>query len=247
VKRTINFTKRKSLTAKNFSVAVDLDVPERPVTPVVMLEDEDLPPDGRLFLEAFHREFFQRFDLGTVGTPSTSNAMGIADCPNPGAIQFRLKVVDPTSKHIVAHADGVHPQLKGAVSADRDTILEVEKDDLEEEVWQLSFPDDVPVLRVNMRIDGIKDFVRTSAYFHALVYPEIVRQILRRIVIEERSAADTDASDDQDWRRTWLRFVATFFLSPPPRVPPPIHDRLRSRKPQCIRLEWLLKLRNPTG
>ena len=74
---------------------------------------------------------------------------------------------------------------------------------------------DWPVLELNHRIDGIADDARSGEAFLALVYPEVVRRVLRAVVIDEEQV-DPDF-DDTEWTSLWLRYVCALpGINPPP-------------------------------
>ena len=79
--------------------------------------------------------------------------------------------------------------------------------DLGHEIWRLDCENDDgggPILELNQRVTGIKTIARDKA-FMAAAYPEIVRQILKRIVDD----GDVDQRNDPtSWQARWLRFGA---------------------------------------
>ena len=117
---------------------------------------------------------------------------------------FRVKVVDGKGR-ILAVADRVIPRRSEDEDASKQCLLPVEFADLGHSIWRLDLDGEWPSLLLNNRIDNIREIARADESFQALVYPEVVRQILNHIVIvEDHTDPDTDPDD---WMSLWLRFT----------------------------------------
>ena len=118
-----------------------------------------------------------------------------------------MKVVDKTAAHgrILAAVDKVRPQRVDDVAVGHQSLLYVEFEDLGNKVWQLDLDGDWPVLRLNQNVDGIALVAGSEARFLALVYPEIYRQILTRILIADGtySIQEPLILDSRDGNTTW--------------------------------------------
>ena len=111
---------------------------------------------------------------------------------------FRVKVVDRRSAHgrILASLDKIRPESVDSLPAGSDALLFVEYDDLGNHIWQLDLEGDWPVLRLNQMVEEVSLVASTNAEFFALVYPEVFRQVLTRILVTEEH---TDPDCDDDW------------------------------------------------
>jgi hypothetical protein len=78
----------------------------------------------------------------------------------------------------------------------------VEYDDLGNTVWQLDLEGDWPVLKLNQKADEIGLAASSDPEFCALVYPEVLRRTLSRILLDEDHA---DPHCDDDWYSLWLK------------------------------------------
>ena len=109
-------------------------------------------------------------------------------------------------------ADGIHPLSPDQTQSERVPLLHVSLDEnMGDRVWKLDLSD-WPELHLNKRIEDVKAIARTAVHFQSLVFPSVVRDILREIVIEQEI---TDSYyDEDDWKALWLRFVVNL-----PRVP----------------------------
>jgi hypothetical protein len=113
---------------------------------------------------------------------------------------------------------------------ERVSLLPAEFVDLGDLVWRLDFSNDLPVLQLNSGIEDIREIARGNRSFFALVYPEVVRQVLRYILVQENYG---DAScDADDWQARWLSYAQSL-----PGVPPsPARDRYTTLQD---REEWI--------
>jgi len=191
----------------------------------------DVPLEGHVYVEAYYRASFMRFDFGTVANPVKPANRRLTDIGGE-VVFFRVKVVDPTGEHgrILAEADGVTPRQPGLAPDNRKCLLHVNFKDLGEEVWRLALDNPMPALEVNDRIENIRDIILTDRTFQSLVYPAAVREILQRIlIIDEHDATE----DDGEWASLWLKFVGRFHpIDPPPLDPDSDADRQK-------RLDWI--------
>ncbi|RME52167.1 MAG: hypothetical protein D6795_07060 [Deltaproteobacteria bacterium] len=178
------------------------------------LDGLGLPEEADLFVEAYHRSAYRRFPFGTVGAPQPPAERWLDGIPVRRPL-FRVKVVQREGEiaRILAAADKVLPEEQDAETNRRQSLLPVEYEDLGERVWALDLDCDWPRLRLNERIEGIREAARSGAEFSSLVYPEVFRAILERILAEGRFDPDCD---DDDWGTLWLRFACRELGAPPP-------------------------------
>jgi hypothetical protein len=205
--RKINFTGRKRIRRGNVRVDILRDPGSQRVFSILMdLSDMGLDPEARVFVEAYHRTGYQRFDFGSVGrrqVPEDRRLVRFSDAIVP---LFRVKVVDRRAMHgrILAVLDKIRPESVEDEPAGSEALLFVEYDDLGERIWQLDLDGDWPVLRLNRKVEEISQVAGTDAEFFALVYPEVFRQVLTRVLLEEEHA---DPDCDDDWPSLWLKLA----------------------------------------
>lgn len=82
-------------------------------------------------------------------------------------------------------------------------LLPVKPERLGDEIFRLDFTGIRPLLLINSDAGNYSDIGRSPA-FVSLVYPNVVREILTRVLLVERH--DDDANTE-DWRSQWLRFA----------------------------------------
>lgn len=220
--RKFNYTGRKKI--KRSSVRIDImrdGMGQRYFNTSLQLDDMELASNARVYIEAYHRSGYQRFDFGTVAKrkiPTDRRITNISDAIVP---LFRVKVVDKSSSvgRILATVDKVRPENIDEIPAGSQSLLFVEYDDLGNKIWQLDLEGDWPVLKLNKHVEEISLVASSDNRFLPLVYPEVFRQILKRIILEDQH---TDPDCDDDWPSLWLK-LACFLpgISIPPQTSKP--------------------------
>lgn len=201
--RTLNFTGRHRITREatritlheksNGLVGFDAEL---------TLGHLDLPADAKIYLEAAFKTTFIRFPWGTVGNINPPNER-ILTLEQPKLATFRIKIVEAIDNglgRLLAVGDHIRPEGFQDGVRRRISLFRVNySNELTKEIWRLSFDDDGPILDLN-NMPGINDIVHQET-FRALVYPELVRQILKA-VLEEGINDEPDS-----WKVRWLRFA----------------------------------------
>lgn len=164
--------------------------------------DLQLAPQARVYIEAYVGASTMRFDFGTVAAISYPPDCLLNDIDAGAPVLFRIKVVDE-SEHVgrlLAAAHGIRPEGDDDGS-NRKALLPLRVCDLGEVVWRLIVePDAGPMLAVNSRIPGIKERLPTDTALTAIIYPEVVRQMVSVVW-------DSNVDEDADWLidwKTWL-------------------------------------------
>lgn len=208
--RRLNFTKRRKLTREEVRVSIER-APNRP--PAFRLElslPEGLPRDAGVFLEAYRSSppARMRFDLGKAGglrLPYGDDALLTEfhdELPPP---LFRLKVTDASDHagRILAEATGLRPS-DPLTDGTRKGLLYINYKDLNGTVWELDLENEgyQPTLWIDGRADECRTLPRSPS-FAALIYPEVLRQVLIRVMITEGELR----SEDDFWGLPWIRFA----------------------------------------
>jgi hypothetical protein len=112
--RRFNYTGRKKI--KQEDVPIQL-IGKGPVlefeADFASLTKYEIPADAKLFVEAYERAAYMRFDFGTVGSISTPTRAErlLTEFEGSDAIRFRVKVVDAGHEgQLLAEADGIFPR-----------------------------------------------------------------------------------------------------------------------------------------
>jgi len=212
--RRFNYTGRRKIARSRVRITVTEEGSRRRFDAELVLDELALPDEASLFVEAYHRAAYRRFDFGTVGAPRAPAARWLDGIPVRKPL-FRVKVVvvENGISRILAAADRVVPEDSGREEDVRQSLLPVEYEDLGDRIWALDLESDWPRLRLNKRFEGIREAARSGHEFLTLVFPEVFRAILARALDEGRFDPD---SDDDDWGTLWLRFACRELARPRP-------------------------------
>ena len=214
--RKFNYTGRKRIKRGSVRVDVLRDADGRRFFNIVMALDElKLPAAACIYVEAYHRTAYQRFDFGTLGRKVVPEDRYLSHFTGPATPLFRVKVVDRSRAHgrILAVLDKVRPESVDEQPGGSQSLLYVEYGDLGQRIWELDLDGDWPVLRLNQQAREVGLIASGDDRFLSLVYPEILRQILTRIVTVD---GHTDPDCDDDWPSLWLKLACRLSGRPVP-------------------------------
>jgi hypothetical protein len=204
--RKFNYTDRKRIPRNRVSFSI-IPSPKGPpfFDAFIDLKRLRLPKHAGVYVEAYRMAFFRRFSFGTVSRIQPPHDRYLHDMDPNALVRFRVKIVDTAGKgRILAVADRLQPRRTEEEPANKICLLPVDFMDLGHTVWRLDLESDWPSLLLNNRVDNIREIARSEHAFFSLVYPELIRQILYKIVIEE-DHTDPE-SDPDDWMSLWLSF-----------------------------------------
>lgn len=212
--RRFNYTGRRKIPRSRVRIRIAEDGKRRRFDAEIDLDGLRIPQEAFVFVEAYHRAAYRRFDFGTVGSRRIPPDRWLDGIPVRKPL-FRVKAVllkDGIGR-IMAAADRVVPQEADRSEDSRQSLLPVDYEDLGDRIWALDLDADWPRLRLNTRFTGIREAARSGPEFLTLVYPEVFRSILRRAMDEGRFDPDCD---DDDWGTLWLRFACRELGCPHP-------------------------------
>jgi hypothetical protein len=229
--RKFNYTGRKRIARNRITVTLASNPNGPPHFDAVFdLKGLNLPKHSKIYVEAYRRSYFKRFAFGSVQNPQPQQNRYLVDLDAKSLVMFRVKVVDAAGKgRILAAADRIIPQRPDEEPTDRLCLLPVDFVDLGNLIWRLDLASEWPSLQLNIRIDEIREIARSDVSFLSLVYPEVVRQVLHKIIVEE-DHTDPDSSTD-DWKSLWLNFVIKMlkirYLPPSGESEPIVQEKLK--------------------
>lgn len=214
--RKLNFTERVKIPRSD--VRVTLRRAEDGVLvfdPQLSFDGIDVVPSARVFIEAYYRTSFMRFDCGSVEAFAPPADRRLTEIDGTSVVRFRVKLVDNQANdhRIVAVADDIVVSEEKRDATGRVPLLPVNfTDSLGQQAWRIAFEPNGPVLELNNRIDAIKDVAKNDAAFFALVYPAAVRQVLVQILLVDQHDAHQEGDE---WWNLWLRWAARYATSLP--------------------------------
>ncbi len=220
MKRTINYTGRKRLTNKNYTIRVNREGNQiSSFDALFFLQELSLPRQARLYVEAYHLSDYARYDFGTVANPHPVDGTDLTRMGYRENLSFRVLIVDESGKagRILASVDGIRPEKVGG-QAKEETLLQVDFRDIAPQVWLLRYADDgEPVMVINDKLRGI---AKTDIRFFVYIYPAVLREVLNHLVFVSRLGVIEDL---EGWQRDWLMYAQRLTGGPPPE---PLDPRL---------------------
>jgi hypothetical protein len=204
--RRFNYTERIRILRKDVSIKLREENGKLFfVADLSALAEYDLPPESHVFVEAYRQTNWMRFGFGQVGAITPDKHRDLSQFETPEGILFRVKVTPVGDIHtLLAEADRIplaHPELK---EGERTPLLPVKPQKLGEEIFRLDFSDDRPLLLINSDAGNYVTIGR-SPEFMSLVYPNVFREILIRILLVDEH---DDAANPEDWRSQWIKFAS---------------------------------------
>ncbi|MGD0814401.1 MAG: hypothetical protein ABSA83_12415 [Verrucomicrobiota bacterium] len=175
----------------------------------------ELPGSAKVYVEAYHKSDWMRFDFGTVAAPAIPSDRRLTAFYDGARILFRVKVVSTgdDSGKILAETDRLTP-LAPDNDRDHDPLLNVRVvGNLGHQVWRVTW-NGGPVLELNKNEPECKHLLTTDSRFKWLILPEVLRTILTRVLTEEMDE-DDEAGDGGPGKR-WLEYAVSVHPEPPP-------------------------------
>ena len=171
------------------------------------LSNQHFPEGASIVIEATSAgsSVVQRFECGKVGELIAPAAQPLDQLTGQNVF-FALKVIDRSEKvgRLLGIAENIRPEKSGEQTVSgRKGILPVERKPLGQQLWRLHYEEHDVFLFVNSEVPGFSESVRSDPVFYALIYPEIVRQILSKAILR---GGDPE-SDDDTWATLWLSFA----------------------------------------
>lgn len=212
--RKLNFTDRAKLARSAIRIELRREADGTlAFDPHLALEALKAPPEARVFIEAYYRTSYMRFDCGSIGALAIPTDRRLTEIDSDNCVRFRLKVVDnrANAHQIFAVADDLLVCLRKPQSGARTPLLPVNFTDLGDLVWRVDFDVSGAVLELNNRITSIESIAKNDAQFIALVYPAAVREILSHIVLVEQH---DPGEESDDWWSLWVRWGSRYASAP---------------------------------
>jgi len=181
------------------------------------LDQFNFSPDAEVVIEATcaGATTVLRFPFGRIKNISAEKDLVLDELPieklKERKVRFALKVIDTSQKigRLLGVAKHIKPINASGHSLEHvEGILDFAPCELGEQLWRLKFGDndDTVCLLFNQTVEGLEDSFKNNPTFHALVFPVIVREVLRRAVYE----GGDDGDEDGGWKTNWIKFAKTF-------------------------------------
>lgn len=203
-----NFTGRRTLRQSDFRLEVsELLTPLNGSLSLLEEVRNGFPavPDARLVVEAYRHNEAQRKDLGPVARFKNGSAVVFDRFPDGTHVLFRIKVVDPATRRLLALAPRIRPFGAKDRGGRREKMLPVqfatENDRMGGQIWSLRFEIEHPTLLLDRRRVGIdRSGYVNDPKFRLLALPQILRNILLYAFV-------LHAGRRPKWAGNWQRFA----------------------------------------
>lgn len=218
MKKTFNYTGRRKIDRKDVSVVLREDRGDWVFDADLRLAEYRFPRNAEVWIEAHRQNLWMQFPWGTVSAIHPPQNRRLTEFDVPDGILFRVRVVQPPGQEhhkLLGEADGILFIKVGESNAERRPLLEPVPDALDQLLWKLDIESDPPRLLVNRDARPTwKEMARTP-HFIALVYPEVLRQLLSYVLITDQWIDD---DEETGWQSDWIRFAKLLggLASPPP-------------------------------
>ncbi len=206
--RRFNFTGRVKILQDSISLSIsDINTTSVAFSCEVALQNYEFPSSANIFAQVYSKSYIRRrFSMGTIEEPMKLTSVPIPEFRNFPAFNLRIYVID-TSEHnnkILGRSSIVFS------STDEDgdgesSILPVRYVDDLEQVWKLDYDANLPYLKLNNKINGIRELVNSSESFRYTVLPAVLREILTHLFIFEDNPLDD--TDNEAPEGKWAKFI----------------------------------------
>ena len=209
--RTLNYTKRLSLSSDCVQIRLEKAGDNTLVSATQLRLPGGLPPNGKIFLEAYFQSLFQRFDLGTVSNQRIpeGEAAILREFYDGCDVQFRLKVVDVVAEEGRIAAVCVRINYRSGEDGGRSPLIPVKTvGNLGQEIWRVVYENGF-ILELNQEITNIKEIVTRDRSVRGVILPEVLRVVLTRILAENLDE-ETESGPTYEKAPNWLQLGKTF-------------------------------------
>lgn len=207
MKRTFNYTGRRSILRKDVSIIVRSTGNTWSFDADLRLANYKLPHNAEIWVEAHRQNLWMQWSWGTISAMQVPGNRELTEFDVPDRVLFRVRVVQPPGQEhykLVGEVDGIQPVKAGEADDSRRHLIVPVPDALDQELWKLDLEQEPPLLLVNRDAKPSWKELARSPHFISLVYPEVLRRILSKILVEGKWSED---DEDADWKSDWIRFT----------------------------------------
>lgn len=207
MKASCNFTGRKRLANSDFDIKLyeGRESPSRCEVRIGGHHEDGVPDDAAVWVEAYRGPRMMRFNMGRWIDQKGFTSFTLDEFDPAEPLLFRIKVVEEGDRRhpIKAWRDRIRPITYSTTGQKKKSVLPVYPCDLGHIAWRIDWTDPTrPVLQVNSRINEARDIssiVKKDPDFAMLVFPQVIREVLTRLLIE--NADEDDDAEENEWMR----------------------------------------------
>jgi hypothetical protein len=214
MKRSLNYTGRRRLPLTDVAITITSPQENPAFDATLNIAAHGFPETSRVFVEAYRRMEWMRFDFGTIGHLLPPPDRRLTRFESLNGVLFRVRVVSPEgspSGKLLGEADRIPVQIPTPTEQTRRTLLPLVPESLQGELFRLDLSGE-PLLLVERELGGDWQAAAGSPLFESLVYPSVLRAI-----VEELLREGWPDDDEADWHGDWARFAESLpgFTDPP--------------------------------
>ncbi|MCR4307997.1 MAG: hypothetical protein NUV80_05535 [Candidatus Berkelbacteria bacterium] len=213
MRRRFNYTGRKKILQRDISITLMQD--ESGSIGFCMdltFQNYDFPPDSHIWIEAYDKNSVERFDFGKVEDAAQSKReQKVSLFSGTDNFLFRVKIVDGEDRSkLLGLAKHVSPIGIREDNEPGQSLLKVGIKSLDGRPWKLEYDAaDYPTIYVDSDIEAGVSLARTNTFFQSVVFPSVMEDILRKILVEEEYTPSGDPEPEDIWKEGWLDFAAS--------------------------------------
>ena len=214
MKRKYNYTGRKRISREKITaILAESSISGLTLEIKIDHRELNLSSSAEVYIECYRCMMDSIiYNIGQVNGDIISSTIPVPRTFRDG-LKFRIFVVDPKTRRILAHADRIKPEAPSEMEG----ILECSYNyDIGNEIWRVDYDGDggAPILKWNRRILGIETLAKNDPTFIMFVAPPMLREVLMHMVFID----GIDSIDDPqiEWHGKWLRFAQKITGEKPP-------------------------------
>ncbi len=189
MKRTFNYTGRQRIDRSDVAIILSHTDGIWAYDATLSLAEYKFPKNAEVWVEAYRQNLWMQWPWGTTSAPRSPADRRLLEFEDPEGVLFRIRVVQPSgSEHhkLLGEADSIPFVKAGEADDRRRRLLVTIPDALDQQLWKIDFDADPPTLLVNQDAKPSWKNMAQSPQFEALVYPEVFRRLLLRILIQDK-------------------------------------------------------------
>lgn len=197
-----NFTERKRILRKSFSLTVDEIDEELFLNVKLDLADYDFEPDALVHIHVSPVGLRTRWiqSCGHVSKLSPSVRYKLPQVYNGRTLRGQIYVQRPSSAMLAGSSAEFQILGKGQKPHSVESLLPVLANLDGAQLWEMEFPvSHAPILRIHKKLDGADSFL-SSPVVRALIIPQAFRQIISHLL--EHRTGEYDDPYIVNWERT---------------------------------------------